>query len=716
MRHNSFGVFQKSVVLLFIGLISMPLNGRIWIVDTTGAEGDSLQAAIDSAWAVPGIDTVLVKNGTYHLAINLDTLIFNSDTSIGFIGLIMRDSVRLMSENGAESCTLTAISQDLKDTAWHVIWCEHIRDVEIEGFSIMNGKAVGPSNHRCGGGVCIEGSSSITLRNNRIENNYAGSGAGVMARDKSEIVLINNVVANNSAYDFGAGILIYKRSSATLIGNIVENNVTAIDGFGDGGGVLISMASATLIGNIITGNYGGYGGGGVHPAASKVELYNNIIRNNRAAHGAGVWIIRGGKTYLDNNIIEDNIATAAGGGICILQAPAISANNVIKNNSARHGGGIWLYNSSAEFNNDMIVNNSSEEDGGGISAWAYSSAVFKKCVIVANKGKFGGAIYDSLHSKVVIDSCFIVDNGNTADDKSGLAYIASNADSGETFKISNSNLYYNTYQSDTEIYNLTSITVPLKSNFWWYTTKEKISKLILGPNDHSLWQDDFIPNVPSEPLVIDSIRNYDSTYSSVVDTLNQPDTLYIRVYGVDRNADLREAAVIIIKSEIYPSGIVVALTETDKNSGIYQGKAYVLESKGENKIRIDDIHQSIKVDSIGDLIQIFSNVDTTKKFEVVYKEGIGPSEFAISQNFPNPFIDRTMIKYQLPEDCWVKINIYNIVGQHVRTLVNKHQKSGYYEVIWDAKSDEGKKLPSGIYFYTIQANKYKMIKKAIIIK
>lgn len=707
---------RKSLAIIIIGINALSMYGKIWVVDTTGAEGDSLQAAIDSAWITPGIDTVLLKNGTYHTAINLDTLVSDSDTSIGFIGLIMRDSVWLISENGAENCILTAVSQDLQDTAWHVIYCNHARDIGIKGFTIKDGKAIGILSHRCGGGIYIEESPAITLSNNKIEHNYALSGGGVIVRDNSKATLINNIIASDSAYDYGGGILIYKNSSATITDNIVTNNATAIDGSGDGGGILISSSSATITGNIITQNYGGYGGGGIHPAASYVTIYDNLIKDNSASNGAGIWILRGGKVHLYNNIIENNDATSAGGGINILKASATSNNNIIRNNYARHGGGIWIRQGSAIFYKDVITDNISKEDGGGISLWEYSSGDFKKCLITANKSEFGGAFYDTLHSKGSFDSCFIVDNGNVRDSKSGLAYIAVDADSGVTFEIANTNLYYNTYQPDTEISNFTSVVLSLRNNFWWYTTDTAISKLIQGPSDYSSWKDNFIFGAPSEPISIDSIRNYNSDYSSIVKSLNRPDTLYLSVYGEDRNSEIYESAVVIIKSSIYLSGIAVTLVETDTNSGIYRGKVYVKENDDTANLRTDDIYQTIRVNPSGDSIKIISNIDTTKKFEIIYnKKGIANSKLPFLL-IPHPSLFSPLIKYRVPHRSWVKIKIYNIMGRCVRSLVDEYQESGYHQIIWNLKSDRNERLPSGIYFCIIQAGKYRTVEKTVILK
>lgn len=95
-----------------------------------------------------------------------------------------------------------------------------------------------------------------------------------------------------------------------------------------------------------------------------------------------------------------------------------------------------------------------------------------------------------------------------------------------------------------------------------------------------------------------------------------------------------------------------------------------------------------------------------------------PSEFKLFQNYPNPFNPKSYIKYQLFSNSIVKMNLYNLLGQEVGTLINSEQKAGTYEIEFDASH-----LSSGIYFYRINAFDplngkllFSDMKKAILIK
>ncbi len=93
-----------------------------------------------------------------------------------------------------------------------------------------------------------------------------------------------------------------------------------------------------------------------------------------------------------------------------------------------------------------------------------------------------------------------------------------------------------------------------------------------------------------------------------------------------------------------------------------------------------------------------------------------PDAFSLSQNYPNPSNPQTVIKYELPEDCHVKLTIYNILGQKVKTLVNQYQNAGYKMVHWNSRDDNGNEVASGVYFYKIETPKYSESKKMVLLR
>jgi hypothetical protein len=93
-----------------------------------------------------------------------------------------------------------------------------------------------------------------------------------------------------------------------------------------------------------------------------------------------------------------------------------------------------------------------------------------------------------------------------------------------------------------------------------------------------------------------------------------------------------------------------------------------------------------------------------------------PLAFALKQNEPNPFNPTTTISFALPDKAQVKLIVYNVLGQHVRTLMDQHLPAGQHEVIFDGRDDSGHELATGIYLYRISTDKNTQTKKMALIK
>jgi hypothetical protein len=94
-----------------------------------------------------------------------------------------------------------------------------------------------------------------------------------------------------------------------------------------------------------------------------------------------------------------------------------------------------------------------------------------------------------------------------------------------------------------------------------------------------------------------------------------------------------------------------------------------------------------------------------------------PDSFRLEQNFPNPFNPSTTINFALPEHSQVTLEIYNILGQRVRTLIaGQSHEVGSHNVIWDGRNDSGMLAVSGVYYYRIQAGEFSEVKKMLFLK
>jgi len=98
------------------------------------------------------------------------------------------------------------------------------------------------------------------------------------------------------------------------------------------------------------------------------------------------------------------------------------------------------------------------------------------------------------------------------------------------------------------------------------------------------------------------------------------------------------------------------------------------------------------------------------------KNEILPQEITLEQNFPNPFNPITSLSYDLPEDLFVSIIIYDMLGNVINNLVNANQSSGYKSIQWNATNNQGEPVSAGVYLYSIEAGEFRKTKKMILLK
>jgi flagellar hook assembly protein FlgD len=93
-----------------------------------------------------------------------------------------------------------------------------------------------------------------------------------------------------------------------------------------------------------------------------------------------------------------------------------------------------------------------------------------------------------------------------------------------------------------------------------------------------------------------------------------------------------------------------------------------------------------------------------------------PTTYHLSQNFPNPFNPHTRIGYQLPKTEHILVNIYNVLGESIKTLVDERQSAGAYSVIWDGTNDMGQKQANGVYVVSMQTASFQAVRKMTLLR
>jgi len=523
-------------------------------------------------------------------------------------------------------------------------------------------------------GVSCYGSSP-KIEGNRIEGNadsLKDYGGGIFCGSASPIIT-GNLILGNSAQS-GGGISCYGKSSPQILDNRIEGNWAL-----RGGGICCLYgpeASASIRGNDIRGNVAAHFGGGIYTSGTMAwDVNANKVIGNSAANGGGIYCSSSLLLNVSHNTISHNSASENGGGLfCNSSALTIGDNLIIHNSAAAHGGGIYVYGVSYYHRPLNIIQND----------------------VTANAATLCGGIYSA-------DSTYLVIHHNNLVDIGGFEVYLSGG--GET--------------------------VEADSN-WWGTTN--LDSIEAGIYDH--WDDTVLAEVHIHPyLIFPPVGNptfvyalklkSDSTYLSDLTTdLWVGAKIYIQLEGQDSDSLVRNQTTVSLRGNLTdPAGIQVSLTETDTASGIYRGVARI------DTVSVEDL--SIEA-VLGETLTVISRVDSTKFVTVlVGKEGVQqgnsspiPQGIALFQNYPNPFNSNTAISYRLsgfggPTTSHllpITLRIYNILGQEVRTLVNKRQRPGFYRVTWDGKDKGGREVSSGIYFYQLRVGKFSQTRKMVLIR
>ena len=167
--------------------------------------------------------------------------------------------------------------------------------------------------------------------------------------------------------------------------------------------------------------------------------------------------------------------------------------------------------------------------------------------------------------------------------------------------------------------------------------------------------------------------------------------------------------------EIYPyvSDIIAADDLASDQDPNYNSTYYNILWNELDSLTIDVVHCAIV-----DLASIWHTAWVNAGNPSLSSKDIysSPNDYLIHQNYPNPFNPATTISYSLPEANHVQIDIYDVIGNKVRTLVSQTQNAGTKSYQWNATNDLGQSVSAGMYIYTIQAGEFRATKKMVLLK
>jgi len=398
--------------------------------------------------------------------------------------------------------------------------------------------------------------------------------------------------------------------------------------------------------------------------------------------------------YLSGLTIENGYHSS-GAGICCMNSNSILSNLIIQECTAQFdGGGILLASTQAEISKVKILSCSADNKGGGMRT-ALSSAVVENMSLINCGASYGGAIYDNnsniklsklnvinceaqeyggafffLLSEITLNNSIL--NGNLADSLGGVLYTHSS-----DMYIANSMLNNNSASIGGGIYSVNSdydiinSTLYGNDNIGIYCENQSEMNVI---ND-ILWQNNSQQIEANNSNVTVEYSDIEGGFIGTGNINENPQF----IDSINNNFHLLENSPCINSGTPDTTGLHLPPWDLDGNPRIYDSRIDMSAYEWQG-VAIDDT--------------VFNYTIPT-----------------LHQNFPNPFSTSTKISFSLPHPDKVKIQIYNLKGQLVETLLNENKPAGNYTFEWNAEN-----ASSGIYFCKLSTNKTSSIQKLVIIK
>jgi hypothetical protein len=548
--------------------------------------------------------------------------------------------------------------------------------------------------------------------------------ASLFLIEDSTKYITNTIINGSQPNNPDSGSVVYfisgEDTNSVLCGFTITGGTGTIWGSNSrsGGGIACRNSDAKIIHNVIENNHvvsgtpatpGGGISGGPQNDNSWIIIENNIIRNNSVTNtalsgeaiGGGISLTQNARII--NNIIEFNTAqstdgAAIGGGaafICYQLRERYIIGNKIRHNKALvptgtyieggEGGGLFVGDMpKAEIrSNDIQYNEAESNNGLNVPSWGggvvlvnqTNSTIFSQNHISFNK---------AINNSPCYGAGLVIWNF----DISGGPQIINNIIINNTGGTCGGGLFAGGYAFSTPI---------LINNTICNNSATEGGSIYIG----------YDVSDTSRPIIINSIL-WDNSSSIFVNTNSSVDVVYSDVEG--DSVYPGEGNI-----EVYPEFVDTA------NGDYHLSDISLCIGTGIDSIEIggiwfyaplNDVEGNPRPDPTGSMPDIGAYESPLDSPVYVEKyETLIPVGYALQQNYPNPFNPLTRIQYAISSRQFVKLTIYDVLGEEIATLVNEEKPVGRYEVEFDAST-----LPSGVYFYQLKAGKFIQTKKMILLK
>ena len=433
---------------------------------------------------------------------------------------------------------------------------------------------------------------------------------------------------------------------------------------------------------------------------AQVSLIGMTMQNGYAENWGGAIIGGSGDLTIRNCRFTENYAGISGGVMDLNGDNLIISNSVFYNNSSARASVINVGNST---NTERTINVSIKESvfrantgerRGAINVWGSDTTLINNCEFIENiSGRYGGGFIVHDTKYLEIDSCIIKDNKSLRGGGGGL-----NIWSIDGGIISNSifsgNIVMDTTETDTfrggGIHLWADATLTIRNCTITNNTAPLAGAIAIKHNSHCTIVNSIIwGNGSTNQIgIYDDLFDEDTTSTLNISFSNLQ-------YGIDS---------IFVDEMSYIDGY-------DESSMLNSSPLFCNPDSSdytlaENSPCIGTGENGANMGAFGIGCEAILSID----------KDVIPLQYVLHQNYPNPFNPITTLRYDLPENSYVNVTVYDMLGREIRTLVNTTQDAGFKSVRWDATNNQGNPVSAGVYLYKIQAGEFVQTKKMVLLK
>ncbi len=523
--------------------------------------------------------------------------------------------------------------------------------------------------------------------------------------------------------DSTAGVMKCRNVTSSTISNMT---LTGGSASWSGGGIYCNNNSSPSLTNVtISGNSASSSGGGIYCYYSSPSLENVTISENTASEiGGGIYCSSNSSLSLTNVTISDNSADDGGGIYCIDNSNPSLVNCILWNDSPQEvyfydeeeTNSITITYSDMHGGEESIVTNNNGTvywEEGNIDANPlfcepdssdYTLAENSPCVGTgqdgANMGAYGVGC-EAIDLEPVIE-----DIANTTINEDEELSITLSAESPHGYTLT-----FSTYSDTADVFTsvlVDTLTLSTTENWNGFSQVTVIVTDEVGLSDTTSFELIVNPvnDSPGDFLLLSPANN-----SEIIITADNLDEIIQFSWEESIDVDGDELTYSFDGIEFFTFEPVqenqlsmtyaeMAELMNEQELDYISGEWTVIAVDGEYSVPASNGHFTLTIDATA------LSIDELNI----------PEEFALHNNYPNPFNPVTTIRYDIPEQADVEITIHNLLGQMVKTLVNETMNPGKYSVIWDGTNNAGMPLSSGVYIYRLVTQEFSQSKKLILLK